>query len=395
MPDLPARKCHDWIEVYLEYTANQESEERYHFWSAMSAISTALGRRVFMERAYYTLFCNQYIVLVAASAICRKTTAVRMAKDMVSHTQIDILKEKLTTQYLIKHLAIAGSKGEAEAMIYAPELNVFLGANAVSSGLIADLTTLYDCPDMFEYRTKTAGVDIVMNPCVNILGATTHDWMSMNLPGDAVEGGFTSRVIFIVSEAPRHRAAWPEYTDKERKLKENLCDDMHIIAQLKGQFVVSDSARSCFETWYNNAKEPEDARLKSYFGRKGDHILKGAMAISAAQSNALVLDAHHVESAIKHLDEAEAKMPQAFRGVAFSKISQSADRVLSDIRKYKHKRIQHSVLLRRVYNYMDARELREVITTLEEANIIKTEHVGTKKYYHIIKDPKVEDKKDE
>ena len=377
-----ARNFSNFMEGYLEYTSKQESPEQFHVWSAISIIASALGRSCWMNRGYYTLFPNMYVVLVAESALCRKSTSTKLAMQLLRYTGKDIINEKLTMAYLYKHLAKAskGTGTDAALVIYAPELGVFLGSDAHATGLVAAITSLYDCPEIAEYLTKNSGQDVIHNPVINILGATTLDWMSTNLPGESVEGGFTSRVIFVVEDAPRHRIAWPKVTSVETDLKSKLIEDLLQINALKGQFKVTDEAMEMFNTWYIECKEPDDPRLRGFFGRKGDHILKAAMIMSVATRDDLLLDAIHIDLAIQAIEKVEKKMPIAFRGVAFSKSAKNVDRILSQIEKAGGK-VEHAKLLKKNSCYLNGKEFAEVIQTLIDSEQIFPVLFGNKKGY--------------
>jgi hypothetical protein len=385
MAETSERFFPDWIKSYLEYTSSQESPERFHTWSALSAISSALARKVFMYRGHYTLFPNQYVVLVSESARCRKTTAANIAVNMLKRTGADMLVEKLTMQYLSKHLCEIAKKngtGDSNISIYSPELSNFLGSDAYNSGLISMLTSVYDCPETWEYRTKNAGIDILKNVCVNILGCTTMEWMSQHLPGDTVEGGFTGRVIFVVSDEPKCRNAWPELSQDELIMKDRLIHDLTQIAKLRGVYTVTPEAKEFYTKWYETVKDPEDARLKPYYGRKGDHVLKVAIAFAASNGDELLLTKEHIVLALNALMDVEQLMPHAFRGVAYSKTSKDADRILRHIEKAKRP-VLHSALLKQNYVYLNAKEFAEVMHTLIEGDMIDKKQIGRKMMYKL------------
>jgi len=67
----------DWLSSYLEYTSGQESPRNFHFWTGLSILGGALRRNVVLDRVYYKLFPNLYVILVAASAACKKKCSNR------------------------------------------------------------------------------------------------------------------------------------------------------------------------------------------------------------------------------------------------------------------------------------------------------------------------------
>ncbi len=386
---MSSRIYKNFLSTYLDYTKKSESPLCFHRWSCLSIVASALGRRCWVHRGYYTLFPNMYVVLVSESAICRKTTAAEIAIKMLRRTgKVDILNEKLTNAYLMQHLSNSSQKsenGDASVTVFAPELSTFLGKDAYISGLVSTITSAYTCPDELENRTKNKGIDMIRNVSINILGATTMEWMSQNLPGDSVEGGFTGRVIFVVSDEPQCRNAWPKLTAEEMQIRENLTLDLMQINQMQGEFKFTLEAERLFEVWYNTAQEPEDLRLRPYFGRKGDHVLKVALLLSICEGDSMLVNHIHIQQALNYLDELEKMMPQAFRGVAFSKTSKDADRILRQIEKFGGS-VQHSILLKKNYCYLNAREFEEVIRTLVESAFIFEFIDGKKKMYKLVKE---------
>ena len=296
-----------WIKRHIEYTSNQESPTLFHIWSAIGCIASVLGRRVSLDRGYYSLYPNQYIIMVAESARCRKSTATDIViDDLLETTSLcNIVRQKMTAEKLCVELSRTDVINN-EIVLYAPELATFLGASAFQSGLIPLITALYNCPSKTSYKTKESGEFYMNNVCINLMGATTLDWMSSNMPGDTIEGGFTGRVIFVVAEDRRHKEAWPFITNLQVEQRQQLLMDLTRIAKLRGRFEVSTNAHSLYEKWYNNEPEMEDVRLRGYDGRKGDHVLKVAMILASSESTVmvepdLVIDPRHISMTLSFM----------------------------------------------------------------------------------------------
>lgn len=100
------RKLGDWLESYLVYTEKQESPEKLHFWIGLSALSAALKRQVWMNRGYYKLYPNTYVLLVAESAMLRKSTAMDIGIKLVRDAVPDIhyISGSMTPEGLMKHM---------------------------------------------------------------------------------------------------------------------------------------------------------------------------------------------------------------------------------------------------------------------------------------------------
>ena len=321
-----------WIDMYLQYTKKQESPEMFHFWCAVSAIASILERKCWLHRGYYTLFPNHYIVLVSESAWTRKTTAADMAIDIVRATgKVEIIEDEFTKQSFYNAVATVRERKQLEGnsvTVYAEELMVCLGKEAVGSGLIAMLTKAYKC-GAIEYRTIARGVERTDDVCVNFLGCTTYDWMSAVLPGETVEGGFAGRVIFVVEEQRKHKDHWPKLPNTDILMRNKLIVELDAMSRVRGEYTISAEAKEVHREYYNTLDEPEDPRLRGFFGRKGDHVIKLAMVLCVSDTRALNIEERHMVRAIDILNKTEKKMPLAFRGVSLAKEGANIDRLKS------------------------------------------------------------------
>ncbi|KKL20109.1 hypothetical protein LCGC14_2458730, partial [marine sediment metagenome] len=97
------RRVEDWLTGYLEYTGDQESPSLFHLWVGLSVIASALGREVWINRGYYTLFPNMYVVLIGASARVRKTSAIRIGYELFREALPNntLISQKITPEALI------------------------------------------------------------------------------------------------------------------------------------------------------------------------------------------------------------------------------------------------------------------------------------------------------
>jgi hypothetical protein len=104
--------------------------------------------------------------------------------------------------------------------------------------------------------------------------------------------------------------------------------------------------------------------------RKEGILLKLAMCFSAAEDDELVIEQRHLEMAADALEETEKFMPETLRILSSTPMGMDATKVLTIIRRYK-RGVKHAELQRRVYHSIDAQRLKDIITTLAEAQIIE------------------------
>ena len=377
-----------FLQAYLEYTETQESPEVFHLWSCISILSSALGRKAYVKRGYFTCYPNQYIILVSDSARCRKTVSADLAVGLYRNAVIgEVFQGKLTTRSLSQYLAHQTlEKGDSPCFIYSPELGRLLGMDSYTTGLMVALTDYYGCPAEDTVLTATQGKDTPKNIFINILGCTVPNWLS-TMPSDMVEGGFSSRTLFVVQSVPRQANPRPVLSARQIKIYQDMITDLRVIALISGEYTLSDDAEALYDAWYTaayNRIDEHDPRLKAYFARKGEHVLKVAMCISASENNRLLLDHHCINTALTFLKQIEETMPIAFRGVSFSDSTKHMDRILSQIKEGGGK-VERGQLLKKNRFYMDHVELGHVIDTLCESNMIRKELKGTGKwFYHIL-----------
>lgn len=369
----------DYFDLYGLYSSNQESPKIFHKWVAISVILSTLKGRAILDRGVYQLHPNQFITLVAGSAKCRKSAAMGMGKAILNELDSPpaLFAQKITPEALISYLKENSGKG----LIYASEFSVFIGPEASKSGLLGVLTDLYDCPKDWSYHTQKRGKEVVEgNICINLLAASTPPWLRTSIPEDAMGGGFTSRMIFVYADKPSQLVPYPEFTQEQIDAKKKIIEWLDKLDGVSGDFVLEDEARELFRDWYiEHGNTSSDEAMDGYHGRKDDHVLKVAMAISMGVDTELVIKKEHIVTAIRCLEDIEGGMPAALKEIGSSDRGVLTDTILKYIKK--DGRIDRSTLLSRAWRYVDSEELDGIIATLEQAGIVEEEIRGKKRFY--------------
>src|SRR3990167_5274702 len=264
------RRCKpSWLDTYLEYTDNQESPKAFHFWVGVSIISACLQRKVWIPRIKYTIYPNLFVVLIAGSAKCRKSVAIRIGIDILKSIKEPptIFAQKITTEALIQALEESMNKDKiCYGIVVASELSVFLGSDAIKSGIIPALTDLYDSPSKWQYHTRSRGREELTNVTLSILAASTKDWLRTSIPESAIGGGFTSMVMFIVEDHPSKLVLFPQEEPDAEHLRSSLIYDLELIAKLNGAVQFSPAAMAASQEWYEQeACNIHDDKVDGYF----------------------------------------------------------------------------------------------------------------------------------
>jgi hypothetical protein len=189
-----------------------------------------------------------------------KSTAIKIGTEgLLSKAlpDVTIMRGKLTMKYLVDWMTQAQNKNPdklAEVTIFCSEFKVFARGAYADSGLIEDLTHLYD-NGAYEYRTGGQGVYIVEKPCINMIAASTPEWLTTGSAADFIGGGFSSRIIPVALLKDEKLIAWPEKTQVVKDMEVSLINDLTSIGKLSGPFLVTQDAKDYFEHWYKNKEK--------------------------------------------------------------------------------------------------------------------------------------------
>lgn len=367
-PELTeVRACEDWLLSYGKLTDKQESPAMFHFYCAFFALSAALGRKVWLNRGFYKLYPNLYVVLVAGSGRCRKSAAIGITERLLIEgiDEIPLIAQKITPEALLKSLSeTCELTGRSEAVVIAEELGVFLGSDINNLPLIQLLTKLYNCENKMTYQTLGRGKEVCENSHCCLLGGTTPEWMRTSLPKTAIEGGFTGRFLFVYQSEPKAKIFEP-YFDAE--LWQSLSIDLGTISQLEGEISFTEDAKTFAKNWYESGMdetELDDVKMDGYMSRKHDTVLKLSMLLSVSRDNEMKILKKDVISAIALIKEVEKRMGGAFRAFETTESGAAVRQIKRLIMKAGQEGIKHSKLMSNVsYKYNKA-ELDMIISTL-------------------------------
>ena len=337
------RKVPDFIKGFLEYSSNHESSDTLRTWVAISCLAGTLHRKVWIDFDLYKLFPNMYIFIVGQSGLVKKSTSMNIGVDLLREVGVKIMSDRVTPASLVREIKDAASFTQfdgathkhSSVFSYASELKSTFGGSINSVSEL--LTDLYDCNPNDANKPwihkSGAGTTKVYGPCLNILAGTTPIWLKKMIPSSDMEGGFASRVIFVVEKPSGRFVAWPELDDSQKELRKDLIETLkHINSRCVGRFRVHSEARELFTAWYENHMKYDlpkvsDPKFSGYMGRKGDIMRKLAMIRSASLGDDLIIEREHLLWAGEQLESIEKGMFDAMK-------SYSEEDLMHDIAEY-------------------------------------------------------------
>lgn len=391
-----------FVDCCLPHT---EAPKNYLFWSAISVLAGVLKNNVYFKEGLYTLYPNQFIILVGPPGI-GKGTAINFAWKMTKLVQgrmSNVLTDKATVPELLRLIAkgwpgqvriiggaVTGST-EHSCTIIASELQTLLS----SAGDPTTLSTFCQLWDQQEYenRTKNQGTDIIKDMCVNLVGGTVSDYIrSMEKElGAFVAGGFTARCIFIFEEKKSKELPFIPPLDKDKKSKalyDMLVNDLeHITKNVQGEYTLDTEAELVFRNEYSGMSplyEDTEAML-NFKARMRVHVFKLAMILMAAQSDKTEINGQAMRDAFFLIKSVRRQIDRIFRGVGTSQLAEPTARVQAIIEK--RGMCTRTELLQATQRYMDYTTLDKVLYVLGLTGFCQEAKIGSKIYFKQIVQP--------
>lgn len=392
---MSRREFPDWLEAFVNYVKSfSETPEKFLYWSAVSAIATAVERRIWIDQGRYVLYPNFFVVFVADPGRIQKTTTINAAKDLVKKLQgVNIAPKSCTWEGFVQLLTqLQKAENELESLdtpntatapvlVPAGELSTFLDPK--DEGKVSALIDLWDCPDVFDRFTKMYQMETVEQPCINILSGTTPSWIRDNFTRWNKEGGLAARIIFLYEFKKRQLIAFP----KRRKppnateIESKLIRDLEYMQQLRGEFVITEEAYDFGEKWYeahNKAIEGYD-EVTGLIDRKQTHILKLAMIIAVSRRESRSITLQDMRDATHAVDLIEGDFAKVF-----SVVDERFElRPITDIRKLlqKHGTLEWSRLVSLCSGKYLLFEVERAIAMLINTREVEKMQVGTRITY--------------
>lgn len=388
---MAGRRLADWLKGYMEYTSALEAPDNFHFWTGVSTIAGALRRQVWIDQVHFQWTPNFYIILVSPPGLVNKTTTIGVGARMLKQLpDVNFGPNAITWQALVQSLAESTTAIQLPDGTYHQMSCITCSSGELGSlldphdrSMVDVLTDLWDGRlDTWKKVTKTSGTDVIENPWINIIAATTPSWLADNLGESAVGGGFTSRCVFVYADRKRHYIALPRYHMREmhNTLRDDLQHDLEMIAMIKGEYHFTPEAIQWEEEWYRthwekHASTAASDRMVGYIGRKQTHKIKTAIVLAAAQRDELVITVDDLQTAAGLVDSLET-----YQHAIFDKIGQTEGgrftSMLVDIVK-QHGSIDKSALLRAVMRVMDEKTFNTALNTAVAAKLVAQFQRGT------------------
>ena len=409
-----ARRFKDFIQASVDAVKDSPIPIPFAKWTALSAVSGALGRRVWFPMPNYNIGSNLFVILIASpgrnksvslilpfsKVFSRLTSPVGATEDDHNFNsgldeyglrkyplytiQDRITPEKLAvdmTKVTRLDLRLCTEENpefyDSSLTLVTSEFGTFMGRN--ERYLQMFLTDMWDAKDSYSHKTKTAGEYIIQGPCLNWIACATPTQFVDNLPEDAKSQGLLSRIIPVFYEGEKIPQDLRQKVISEHTIND-LRNDLSKIALMRGPM---EFERDAFEVANTDIfdgiqPEPTDPHLSEYCQRRVSHFLKVAMSVSASRSSSCKISKDDWTITKEIMFDMEQNMPKALEGFGMAKTGRIAhdmkvwlDATLSTSGKnHMQLRFFKRELLRKIQN---PGELDQTIKAMQDSGYIKLE----------------------
>ena len=410
-----ARRFKDFIQASVDAVKDSPIPKPFAKWTALSAVSGALGRRVWFPMPNYNIGSNLFVILIASpgrnksvSLILPFSKVFSKLTSPVGATEDDhnfnsgldeyglrkyplyTIQDRITPEKLAVDMTKVtrmdmrlGNEAngfefyDSSLTLVTSEFGTFMGRN--ERYLQMFLTDMWDAKDSYSHKTKTAGEYIIQGPCLNWIACATPTQFVDNLPEDAKSQGLLSRIIPVFYEGEKIPQDLRQKVISEHTIND-LRNDLSKIALMRGPMEFERDAFEIANTDIFDGIQPEptDPHLSEYCQRRVSHFLKVAMSVSASRSSSCKISKDDWAITKEIMFDMEQNMPKALEGFGMAKTGRIAhdmkvwlDATLSTSGKnHMQLRFFKRELLRKIQN---PGELDQTIKAMQDSGYIKLE----------------------
>jgi hypothetical protein len=303
----------------------------------------------------------------------------------------NILSDRVTMEYVLEKLSkgfprmspgVNGAGGmklglESAAMLVSTELSVFITASQFT---ITCLSDLWDSKEgIYQYGTRGKGEWNINEPIVSLLGGSAQNWLVKSVPADAVGGGFTRRVNFVLATK---KETVPDTTGRPLIDKDDLVEDLRYMAQIRGQFSLTNDALKLLKIYHDSCdpNDFDDEASAVYKTSKWANAGKLAEIIAMSRSDNLVIEEEDLQTAIDKVEDVAKDLKIVFRAVGESDLASASDRVIRFLETRGF--ASRGDILAFNWRHFTSSELDVIIATFRESGMIGEKNVGNKTLYY-------------
>lgn len=372
-----------FVEMFLDFTKEYESPTSFFRWAAYSAVAATLRDNVWIQQGHRKTFPNIYTLLLATSAVHRKSVPTGLVGDLLTEvSNTKVIRGRISIQAVVQELAGATTDrntGQAirggSCLLCAEELAAFI---VQDPSTIPILTDLYDTRKEWESTLIGRGKSVIKNLCVTMLAASNEQHLKDVYTEQAIYGGLLGRTFFVTPS--EFRKANPLLkSEKERYSTKELIDSLKVVSKLKGEMRFEEGVIDEYTTWYENFRESykDKPDRTGVAGRIHTGVIKLAIILGVANNYELIIKSSDMEESITQCLSILPNYDQFTMGKGKSPISEASALFLNSLYEAKQYKMTMKDILFKHWSDFDKDALTHIVDTLENAGMIQTTIAGS------------------
>ena len=371
-----------FIEKYLSFASGlTDACPEFHLGVALTCLSSCIGSKViYPDYGGDRRWPNLYTLLLGPAGISRKTTCVKMGQRIVNLVEPDLIADGIETKE--KFLSYLKDQPSILWPIY--EFSTVLGGwqRSYADGYKELVTDIFDPLDKRHRRILgnkkegTPSTIVIEKAAVNILAASTVDWLKDKLTEGDLRGGLMGRFLIFPHGIKQVDPGLNPLVDKAKQTA--LIDYLKSIKNMGNSWVEISNVKDTFNKWDKKIQKKITADYNpdtvGFQARVPSHALKLSVLLCVSESPEplpkYILTPAQLEKGIML---AEWLMEQMFEiaetGFDKSKTEGLIQKMLALSRR--NGGIQRTDALQRMH--LSAREFDQMIQTIVERGQIKIE----------------------
>ncbi len=380
-----------------------DAPEQYHELSCFIGLSSVISQGLALQLQYHDNFRpNLWGLLLGESTLSRKTTAMRMAMDLITDLDSElILASDGSAEGLLSGLS---ERPKRVSIFYKDEVSGFfdsINRKDYLAGFTETLTQLYDVPKVYPRKLRKETITVV-EPYFIFFGGGIRDKVYNLISDDYIISGFIPRFLVVSSENDMSRI---RRTGPPTSISSNKKDTLiNRLADLKERYSIQvpikigtqvDYIDGRVDAWMKDEawkflgdteENLQRIAVKSYwselalptFTRMAFNMLKMAMLIAASRkpasdANKLEIELSDLHQAAYYIQKWSKWSVELIMSSGRSSNEKTLDRAMLFIRS-RTDGVTQSEFMQRFH--MSSREMKDVRDTLSDRGLITWEKRG-------------------
>lgn len=357
----------NFIQKYVDYASEfTDAPKIIHYRTALMLISSTIQRNLYLVQGHKWIYPNLFMLIIAPSSFYRKSYSISIAEDIIREIDPTILMPNEFSREKIVEMM----QRQPTGLFTMYEFSNFMGmcSRDYMAGTVSMITELFDSP--LEYRREIKEKTyIIERPFLNILGASTIDWLEATIKEKEITGGFLPRFLIVTAPRKDKIVAFQPESDKVKRAE--LVSILKEYALLSGKMWFNSKAIAFYEKWYidyENYYGHDEVMLTGFYTRLTEYAKKFAILLNIDAGKGMEIGEDIVrDSCSMAKGFAEETKDLILHGFSISKFDSERNKVENIIKK--NKKISRSDLLRK--SKISSFELSRIIQTLIESEKIE------------------------